>query len=374
MLMIATTAAARWRRLAYLLAVTAGSLAALLPATSPAEAGTCTLSFYWNNDGSPTWRSEAVDTDSCGVVPTITRSGNGTQFTTPGSFYLFDWWWNIDGSPNWANYGPSTYPVMLASSAMAASGTEVAYEGTDGSLWFAWNTDPTGNPSGWTLEKVAPAGSVVGKPAITPSTHGVGITARAPNGSLWFYWALNGTSTWHPVQIGAAGSTEGNPVIANASGATVITAIAPNGSVWFYWNIDGNPTWNPEQIAGPGAAAAFVSSSAAVELTSSATEIAYTAPNGSVWLAQAPNGTVNWQFAQVAGQGTVSASTSPAITRSASATELASTAPDGSVWFYWNNDGSGTWYCEQVTSPGGFSGATPAIVRSGSATEIVIVQ
>jgi hypothetical protein len=371
---------ARRRRWAGLIAAAAAGFAAVLPAATPASATAyCHITFYWNNDGSPTWLSEPVASLGiypCGSVPSITRFNNATQVTAP--FFLgtsisgVTDWWNNDGSPNWTDDGFNSSPTVAASAAATAGGTEVAYVGTDGSVWFAWNTYPPANPNGWTLEKVAPAGSAVGTPAITTSTGGVEITASAPNGSLWFYWVVNGSSTWHPVQVAAANSTAGSPAIANLNGATDIAAEAPDGSVWLYWITDGTSTWHPEQVSGPGAAQ--VPATPALTLSSRVTEIAYPAPDRSLWFDWATNGTTYWVPEQAASPGSVAVSTSPAMTRSASATEIAATAPDGSLWFYWNNDGSSTWYSEQVAGTGGFSGASPAIIRSGGATEIAVVS
>jgi hypothetical protein len=59
--------------------------------------------------------------------------------------------------------------------------------------------------------------------------------------------------------------------------------------------------------------------------TGSAMEIAATAVNGSCWFYWAANGTTNWHPTQIAGPG--STSTSPAMVRSGGATEIAALGP-----------------------------------------------
>jgi hypothetical protein len=43
-------------------------------------------------------------------------------------------------------------------------------------------------------------------PAMNVDGNNVNITAAGPNRSLKFYWAINGTPTWHPEVIAPAGS------------------------------------------------------------------------------------------------------------------------------------------------------------------------
>jgi hypothetical protein len=50
---------------------------------------------------------------------------------------------------------------------------------------------------------VVPAGTGTTYSALSMTTDGnsVNVTARGTGQSLWFYWAVNGSSTWHPEQV-----------------------------------------------------------------------------------------------------------------------------------------------------------------------------
>jgi hypothetical protein len=80
----------------------------------------------------------------------------------------------------------------------------------------------------------------------------VNITAMGPNHNLKFYWAVNGTPTWHPETIAHAGTTFSAPAM-NVDGNNVnITVAGHDDSLKFYWAVNGTPTWHPEQVARPG--------------------------------------------------------------------------------------------------------------------------
>ena len=48
-----------------------------------------------------------------------------------------------------------------------------------------------------------------------------------------------------------SGNSQNGPAIARTSTATEIAATGQDDSLWFYWNIDGTPNWGSHQIAGP---------------------------------------------------------------------------------------------------------------------------
>jgi hypothetical protein len=64
-----------------------------------------------------------------------------------------------------------------------------------------------------------------------------------PRGSLWFYWAADGTSTWHPEQIVGPGTMQGAPAMAAGNNTMEIAVRATDNSLRYYWSYDGTPTW-----------------------------------------------------------------------------------------------------------------------------------
>jgi hypothetical protein len=60
--------------------------------------------------------------------------------------------------------------------------------------------------------------------------NGMEIAATAPDGSLWFYWAANGTSTWHPEQVAGPGTTATAPAMVASGNAIEIATNGPLGA------------------------------------------------------------------------------------------------------------------------------------------------
>jgi hypothetical protein len=82
-----------------------------------------------------------------------------------------------------------------------------------------------------------------------------GATATAVHGSnnsLYFYWATNGTSTWHKELVAGAGSTFSAPSLGLNSQGTAIATAGPNNSLDFYRATSNASTWRPEVVAGAG--------------------------------------------------------------------------------------------------------------------------
>jgi hypothetical protein len=65
------------------------------------------------------------------------------------------------------------------------------------------------------------------------------------------------------------------------------------------------------------------------------------------------------------------APSAPAITRTSTATEIAATGTDNSLWFYWNIDGTPIWYGAQI-APSGTASTSPSRTRSNGGTEIAV--
>ena len=54
---------------------------------------------------------------------------------------------------------------------------------------------------------LAPAMAATG-PSMTVNHNSVNIAIQGPNNSLKFYWAVNGTATWHPETVAGVGSVQ----------------------------------------------------------------------------------------------------------------------------------------------------------------------
>jgi hypothetical protein len=172
-------------------------------------------------------------------------------------------------------------------------------------------------------------------PAITDSGAATEIAAVAPDGSLWFYWAADGTSTWHAEQVAGPGivSVHGAPAITDSGGATEIAAATPDGGLDFWWAADGTSTWHYELVAGPTAA----TSAPAMTVTGDGVEIAAAGPDASLWFYWAYNGTSTWHTEQVDGAG--SSVAAPAITDNGGGVFLAATAAHGGSVMYFASHG-----------------------------------
>jgi hypothetical protein len=69
---------------------------------------------------------------------------------------------------------------------------------------------------------------------------------------LRFYWAVNGTPTWHPETVAGPRSTYSAPSMILDGSIVNITAVGARNSLKFHWAVNGTPTWHHETVAGPG--------------------------------------------------------------------------------------------------------------------------
>ena len=109
---------------------------------------------------------------------------------------------------------------------------------------------------------------------MTHSYGGIQISAQGTGGSILFFWAADGTSTWHPEQVAGPGTMQGTPAMVAGNYTMEIAVTATDGSLRYYWSRDGTSTWHGAQIAPPGS----VSASPAMTRASGGTEIAVTGP------------------------------------------------------------------------------------------------
>src|SRR5271166_810423 len=87
-------------------------------------------------------------------------------------------------------------------------------------------------------------------PSISTAGNGVVIATEGTAQNLKFYWATNGTATWHAETVAGKNTTYSPPsIVTNGNGVNIV-AMGPNNSLKFYWAINGTSTWHAETVAG----------------------------------------------------------------------------------------------------------------------------
>ncbi|MGH3398209.1 MAG: hypothetical protein ACRDPO_26325, partial [Streptosporangiaceae bacterium] len=102
-----------------------------------------------------------------------------------------------------------------------------------------------------TLAGLTPALAAAG-PSMTANHGGVNIAVPGPLNSLRFYWATNGSHTWHAEKVAGAGTTFSAPSMTVDGNNVNIAAEGPHHSLRFWWAVNGSHTWHAEKIAGAG--------------------------------------------------------------------------------------------------------------------------
>jgi hypothetical protein len=85
--------------------------------------------------------------------------------------------------------------------------------------------------------------------------NGVNIVAEGPNHSLYFYWATNGTSTWHQETVAGANTTYSAPALANIGNGENLAYFGyydeSEGALMFAWS-DSSGQFHQELVAAAG--------------------------------------------------------------------------------------------------------------------------
>ena len=89
---------------------------------------------------------------------------------------------------------------------------------------------------------------------MTANIGSVNIAIQGLGHSLRFYWAVNGTTTWHPETV-AGHATATAPSMAVNDNAVNISTVGTANQLKFFWAINGTATWHPETVAGSGSVA-----------------------------------------------------------------------------------------------------------------------
>jgi hypothetical protein len=78
----------------------------------------------------------------------------------------------------------------------------------------------------------------------------VNISAVGPKNRLQFYWAVNGSATWHPETVAGVASVFSAPSMTVNHNSVNISAVGPRNRLKFFWAVNGSATWHPETVAG----------------------------------------------------------------------------------------------------------------------------
>jgi serine/threonine-protein kinase len=162
-------------------------------------------------------------------------------------------YWSQDGATGW-HTGMVTAPhTTLGASSLTLDGTTLAMatEGVDHSLQMNYSPSPT---TAWrSAGVVADPGTTYSAPSMAANgKHVVDVAAQAQDGSLLFYWAQRGTTTWHRDVVAGAHATLAAPSVAASGSSSMITAIGPGNVVTSYFNVNGTDTWQPVRVTAGG--------------------------------------------------------------------------------------------------------------------------
>jgi len=136
-------------------------------------------------------------------------------------------------------------------------------------------------------------------PSMTVNNGSVNMAIQGPRESLRFYWAVNGTATWHPETVAGPFSTYSAPSMTVNGNSVNIAAEGPDHSLVFYWAVNGQSSWHAETVAGPGSAY----SAPSMTVNGNSVNIAVQGPGHSLNFYWAVNGTATWHRETVDGSG-----------------------------------------------------------------------
>lgn len=218
--------------------------------------------------GASKWTGQNVGSGTYGPT-SITTASNGSTLgpealiTAASGGTVFLWWEYID-SPGWTrltvafsgSFGNWASPALAATS----SSVLMAMYNTQGAEFFM--SEPIGG-SLWQGEAVtAGTGVSYGRPAVAwtgvigfvrlrPVSFDV-ITATGPGGRLDYWWAEDGSSTWHPETIAKSGAhaAYGGPTIAASNKSVMVTAVnTKSGNLMFWYQRFDATAWHAELVA-----------------------------------------------------------------------------------------------------------------------------
>ena len=96
------------------------------------------------------------------------------------------------------------------------------------------------------------AAMAASQPSMLTDGNNVNITGHGANNSLRFFWAVNGSSTWHPETVAGNNTTYSAPSMITDGSDVNIAAVGAGNSLRFFWAVNGTNTWHPETVAPKG--------------------------------------------------------------------------------------------------------------------------
>ena len=87
---------------------------------------------------------------------------------------------------------------------------------------------------------------------MTVNGNAVNIAVEGAKNRLKFYWAVNGTATWHAETVAGTRTTYSAPSMTVNGNAVNISSVGAKNRLKFYWAVNGTATWHAETVAGVG--------------------------------------------------------------------------------------------------------------------------
>ena len=87
-------------------------------------------------------------------------------------------------------------------------------------------------------------------PSMITSGNDVSIAFEGANHSLLFFWAVNGTATWHKQTVAGTGTAFSAPSMVPDGKDVSIAVEGANHRLLFFWKVNGSATWHKETVAG----------------------------------------------------------------------------------------------------------------------------
>ena len=240
--------------------------------------------LYFVPGAGGTWRhNEVTSLNGDWRAPAVTGAPGDealvTAHTATGKLYAF----LLTSGSGQVSGSLVTYGISGASSVATCYGGIAGYLGLvaatiGGTLYFWWDNLDLGN---WTEETVAqPAlGEQFTSASVAASSSSILVTAYNTQGAVDVFVQTIGDSTWQGEQVtGGSAQPYAHPVIAwtgvvgqlglRSLSYDVITATGPHGQLDYWWAADGSTSWHAETIAKSGKQAAYANPSIAVSAKS----------------------------------------------------------------------------------------------------------
>jgi len=258
---------------------------------------------------------------------------------------------------------PAEADVNTGAPAMTANNgaVNIAVDGPNHSLLFYWAVD--GSPT-WHVETVAGPGTTYSPPAMIVNGNNVNIVTEGPDNSLMFYWAVNGSPTWNAETVAGPGTTFDVPAITTGANVVDIAAKGPDESLMFYWARNGSPTWNAETVL---PALQGAGSAPSITIAGNDIYIAFTGILDVLGVVWQPIGSSGWTYEHPPAPPIETSFGVPGIAANGNTVDVTYTAY-GQITFLWSFDGSSAWNAETVDGTGNasFYSAMPIAAGNGS--------